>query len=337
MTSNEIGEPPNEQSLDLLRAVIGADSISSYSRAKISNGQGRSIFRIHLQYALDSAESEQSSVILKSVGTRSDSPQSESSHSLYEQEFRFNHQINPELLRTSTNAVPKCYHASLDPSSETGMLLLQDAGEQATKGNDIGGATVDQARLAMAELGRLHSSSLRKSAERDTLQGKASNWPGGISKLTGALIAQLFSDFKSRYGHIILPEYMEVCSRLVAAFDQYTERFKVKCMQGLIHGDYRLDNMLFAAKTVDEGRPESTAELAVTIVGWKYVTWAPLLSDVAYFFGCALQIDDRRAWTEELLQSYCDAVGEQDGDPLMPLDVATAELRVQSFFGVAMR
>lgn len=335
MSSEEVCETPDDVSLSSLRTTTGVPSISSYSSTKIGSGQASTVFRIRLQYADDSAaEDRPSSLILKSPTTNSETPRSGIFNSPHEREFRFYNEISPELLRTSTTALPKCYQAFLNATNGSCSLLLQDAGEQATKGNDIEGATIDQARLAIAELGRLHSPFLRKSAGSDALQDKARSLLQGANPLNGALFAQLFSGFKSRYGHIVLPEYMEVCSRLVAAFDQYTERAKANCVHGLIHGNYRLDNMLFAAKTVIEGRPESTAELAVTIVGWRYPTWGVLLGDVAYFFGCALQIDDRRVWTEELLQTYCDAVGEQDGDPLMPLEVATSDLRVQSFFGV---
>ena len=46
-----------------------------------------------------------------------------------------------------------------------------------------------------------------------------------------------------------------------------------------MHGDYRLDNMLF-------GRPGSLRDL--TVVDWQTVTWGPAMTDVAYFLGCAL-------------------------------------------------
>ena len=54
---------------------------------------------------------------------------------------------------------------------------------------------------------------------------------------------------------------------------------------GLVHGDYRLDNMLF-------GQPG--ADRALTVVDWQTVTWGPAMTDVAYFLGCALPSELRR-------------------------------------------
>jgi len=49
-----------------------------------------------------------------------------------------------------------------------------------------------------------------------------------------------------------------------------------------------------------------------------------------------LTTENRRLWSEELLQTYCDAAGEQNGDPLYPLDRCQADVRRQAFFGIAM-
>ena len=69
---------------------------------------------------------------------------------------------------------------------------------------------------------------------------------------------------------------------------------------GLVHGDYRLDNMLF-------GRPGSLRDL--TVVDWQTVTWGPAMTDVAYFLGCALTTEDRRTHYDELLRAYHEGLG----------------------------
>ena len=64
-------------------------------------------------------------------------------------------------------------------------------------------------------------------------------------------------------------------------------------MHGLVHGDYRLDNMLFG---------ESGADRPLTVVDWQTVTWGPAMTDVAYFLGCALPDDVRRDNYDALLR-----------------------------------
>ncbi|MEZ5258269.1 MAG: aminoglycoside phosphotransferase family protein [Ilumatobacteraceae bacterium] len=53
----------------------------------------------------------------------------------------------------------------------------------------------------------------------------------------------------------------------------------------VVHGDYRLDNLLF-------GPPGSATPLAV--VDWQTVSYGSPMNDVAYFLGAGLQIEDRR-------------------------------------------
>ena len=139
-----------------------------------------------------------------------------------------------------------------------------------------------------------------------------------------ALITQLFAGFAGRYGDTIRPEQRLVCQRLVDSFDAHlaAEAAPDRPM-GLVHGDYRLDNLLF-------GRPGSPRDL--TVVDWQTVTWGQAMTDVAYFLGCALRPEDRRAHYEDLL-------GPTDGlgpNPPLSLDEVREGVRRQSFFGVMM-
>ena len=82
------------------------------------------------------------------------------------------------------------------------------------------------------------------------------------------------------------PAHREVCERLVASFDAYlAQEAAPDRVHGLVHGDYRLDNMLFG---------EPGADRPLTVVDWQTVTWGPAMTDVAYFLGCALPDDLRR-------------------------------------------
>ena len=90
-----------------------------------------------------------------------------------------------------------------------------------------------------------------------------------------------------------------------------------------MHGDYRLDNLLFG----EAGSPRP-----LTVVDWQTVAWGPALTDLAYFLGCALTVDNRREWGEELLLAYHAALG----DRAPSLAECRDGLRLQSFFGVLM-
>jgi hypothetical protein len=68
---------------------------------------------------------------------------------------------------------------------------------------------------------------------------------------------------------------------------------------GLVHGDFRLDNLLF-------GEPGSPRRL--TVVDWQTVSWGAAMADAAYFIGGGLPLEDRRAHERRLFGEYFDAL-----------------------------
>jgi hypothetical protein len=151
------------------------------------------------------------------------------------------------------------------------------------------------------------------------------DWLNRESPMNQALFGQLYAGFSERYRDQIAPEHRTVCERLVGGFDAYVaSEVAPERMQGLVHGDYRLDNMLF-------GQPG--ADRPLTVVDWQTVTWGPAMTDVAYFLGCALPNESRREHYDELLRAYHDALGP---DAPLSIDDVRDGVRRQSFFGVVM-
>ncbi|MFY9916839.1 MAG: phosphotransferase [Mycobacterium sp.] len=303
-------ERPDDLTADWLTAAIGAGTVERFGTERIGTGQMSECYRVALTYA-DGAEGPES-VVLKVAATDPASRQTGLALGLYEREVRFYTDLAPGI----GGPVAPCYSSALD--SETGVfhLLLGDAAP-AVVGDEIRGATTEQAMLAMSELGRLHAPLLGQSAMADV------EWLNREAPMNQALIAQLYAGFIDRYGAEIAPAHREVCERLVASFDAYhvdTSEF----VHGLVHGDYRLDNMLF-------GQPGAARPL--TVVDWQTVTWGPAMIDVAYFLGCALPDDVRRDKYDALLGAYHDALGP---DAALSVDEVREGVRRQAFFGVMM-
>ncbi|OOK73872.1 phosphotransferase enzyme family protein [Mycobacterium kansasii] len=191
-------------------------------------------------------------MVLKVAATDPMSRQTGQTLGLYQREVRFYRDIAPRL----DGPLAPCYHAAVDVSSGAFDLLLGDAGP-AVVGDEIVGATTEQARLAVRELGRLHGPLLGDAALADA------PWLHRDAPLNQVMIASLYAAFVERYGDRITAECRGVCDRLVAAFDGYQEAVQGG-IQGLVHGDYRLDNLLFGA---------AGAERALTVVDWQTVSW----------------------------------------------------------------
>ncbi len=252
------------------------------------------------------------SVVLKVAATDPVSRQTGLALGLYEREVRFYRDIAPGI----EGPIAPCYHAAVDTSTGVFDLLLGDAGP-AVVGDEIAGATTEQARLGVVELGRLHGPLLG-----DTALAEAP-WLNRESPLNQAMITPLYAGFVDRYGDQIAPNHRMVCERLVGAFDGYVEA-EAGQMRGLVHGDYRLDNMLFGTAGADR---------ALTVVDWQTVSWGPALTDLAYFLGSALPAQDRREHYDALLLAYHEALGP--GAPISLAEVREG-VRRQSFFGVMM-
>jgi hypothetical protein len=317
MTSHidTVVERPDDLTADWLTAAVGAGAITDFTAQRIGTGQMSECHRIALTYAdTVPGDGKPGSVVLKVAATDPTSRQTGMTLGLYQREVSFYRDIAPGLH----GPVAPCYHAAFDASSGTFDVLLGDA-NPAVVGDEIRGATTSQAQVAVTELARLQGPLLGDGALAET------SWLNRDAPVNQALITALYGGFVERYGDRIAPQHRMVCERFVGAFDGYlAEEAAEGQIYGLVHGDYRLDNMLFGA--------DGTA-CPLTVVDWQTVTWGPAMTDLAYFLGCALPVADRREHYDALLDDYHRALG-----PVAPISLADVRegVRRQSFFGVMM-
>lgn len=311
-TDNVVARPA-DLTAAWLTAALGCGTIADFTAERIGTGQMSECYRIRPTYA-DTGADQPESVVLKVAATDPMSRQTGMTLGLYEREVRFYRDIAPRLH----GPVAPCYHAAFDAESGTFDVLLGDA-NPAVVGDEIRGATTAQAYTAVTELARLQGPLLGDATLADAA------WLNRDAPINQALITALFAGFVDRYGEQISPQHRVVCERLVGGFDDYlADEAAEGRVHGLIHGDYRLDNLLFGAQG---------AERPLTVVDWQTVTWGPAMTDLAYFLGCALSVEDRREHYEALLHAYHRALG-----PDAPISLAEVRdgVRRQSFFGVMM-
>ena len=107
---------------------------------------------------------------------------------LYEREVRFYTDVAPGLQ----GPVAPCRHAAYDPATGVFDLVLDDAAP-AVVGNELQGATLEQATLALTQLGRVHGPLLGNAA----LAG--AEWLNRETPLSQTLMAALYAGFIDRY------------------------------------------------------------------------------------------------------------------------------------------
>lgn len=311
--TGNVVERPADLTAAWLTAALGCGTVADFTAERIGTGQMSECYRVRPTYA-DAGADQPESVVLKVAATDPMSRQTGMTLGLYEREIRFYRDIAPRLH----GPVAPCYHAAFDAESGTFDALLGDA-NPAVVGDEIRGATTAQAYTAVTELAGLQGPLLGDATLADAA------WLNRDAPINQALITALFAGFVDRYGEQISLRHRVVCERLVGGFDAYlADEAAEGRIHGLIHGDYRLDNLLFGAQG---------AERPLTVVDWQTVTWGPAMTDLAYFLGCALSVESRREHYEALLHTYHRALG-----PDAPISLAEVRdgVRRQSFFGVMM-
>jgi hypothetical protein len=327
-TGARVIESVSELTVDFLNDVL-TSPIVSFETTQIGTGQLGECHRVALTY-LDQAQSknEPATIILKIAAKHPRSRASGLSLGLYEREIRFYTEMAPSLKRY-TGCLATCYYNAFDASTGAFTLLLGDAGSEAIVGDDIKGATFEQAEIAMRELGKLHVGLLA--------DPNAAAWLVREPPISEAFFKDLFAAFEARYRPEMDPSHFEVCQKLVASFGGYQEVLIEPgvCTMGIAHGDYRMDNMLFSPEAVAK-QEDSAGSLGLMVVDWQCITLGPIASDMVYFLGCALKTEDRRQWQDSLLRTYCESLAEAAGKPVLTVEGCKKDLRFSAFFGVVM-
>ncbi|WP_395659828.1 phosphotransferase [Nocardioides sp.] len=204
---------------------------------------------------------------------------------VYRSEVRF----YTQLAGTVAVRAPACHHAEMATDSGDFVLLLEDLAPL-EPGDQLRGCTVEQARDAVENLAGLHGP---RWSDPTLLQveGLSVNGPEDA-----ALLAELYGPatelFLDGLGDLVSAEDATTLRECVEVCEQWalgrSERF------ALMHGDYRLDNLMFPA----DGGP------GVVAVDWQTLSLALPARDLAFFLGTSLPPVERRAHERELVAAY---------------------------------
>lgn len=199
----------------------------------------------------------------------------------YEREVRFYR----DLAAGAGIRVPRCHLAAYDPDSGDFTLLLDDLAP-ARQGDQLTGCDVAQARAALTEAAALHAAYWD---DRDLDDLPYLNRAHRDPELLGAFIADVWPVFREQYRAWLPPGGEELAARFAGSVAGWAAaRTGPFC---LAHGDFRVDNMMFAGDRV-------------TVVDWQTIQQSTAAADVAYFLGASLPPAIRRAHEDALLRGY---------------------------------
>jgi aminoglycoside/choline kinase family phosphotransferase len=183
-----------------------------------------------------------------------------------------------------------------DAENDDFVLVLEDivAGKQ---GDQLSGATVEQARAAIDELVLLHAP-LWNSSQLDTL-GWMPRHSMESSQGTRDLLRSVFPGFATRFSALVSAEVLELGSRLVENIDGYDRAFPNN--ETIVHRDFRLDNLLFTG---------TSSETQVKVVDWQTASISAGVTDLSYFIGASFTPEQRREVEGELVRRYSDGLSQ---------------------------
>ncbi len=271
---------------DVLRASghLGSASVTDVHVAPLGTGQMCDSVRLTLSY--DRRGMAPTSLVAKLPSGDAATRETAKSLRSYEIEVRFYQQLAAQLPVNT----PSVIYADIDVESSSFVLVLQDMAP-ARPGDQLQGCSPVVAKLAVDELVKLHA------PRWDDPTLSSLEWLSGDVEARRQfllmLLPSLWDGFRQRYGAHLGTEIHRAGDALFSRLEAYLTADTRPW--SIVHGDYRLDNLLF------DPRPHGTG---VAVVDWQTCTHGPALQDVAYFIGAGLHPGERRTVEQELVQGY---------------------------------
>lgn len=275
-------------SAEYLAQHLGAPNLTIESVVPIGTGQMAESYRV--SFVSGSHGQLPPSVVVKVPSQNASSRAASRITRCYELETGFYTHVR-SLVGVSA---PKCLHVWFDAPNDDFVLVLEDIVD-GKQGDQISGATVEQARAAIDELIRLHTP-LWNSQQLDSL-GWMPRHTIESSQGTRDLLRSVFSGFAIRFSSLVSAEVLELGTQLVANIDGYDRAFPNN--ETIVHRDFRLDNLLFT---------DTTTGTQVKVVDWQTASISSGATDLAYFIGASFGPEQRRKVEDELVHRYHDGL-----------------------------
>ena len=187
---------------------------------------------------------------------------------------------------------PQCYYGAIDEASGRSVLLLEDltalrpAARRQPRRMQPGGRDARSRQLA-----RFHA----RWWEQPDLARFA--WMPALFEDPVAaqdLYQASWRPFLAAWGHLV-PERAQATGEWFALHGATVWEQIAAPPHTFMHGDFRLDNLLFDAADAQE---------PLAVVDWQAVRLGKGVGDLAYFATSSLQPNHRREWERQLVDSY---------------------------------
>lgn len=266
-------------------ALAPGASVLRFTATPMGAGSGFMGALVRLAIDYDDAGDAPRSLVAKFAGAPGHHRDMAMQFKLYEREVRFYQEVAPALA----DVAPRCHIAEIDPATGDSVLLLEDLGDYRT-GDQAEGCSAEQARMVIDILASLHA---RNWGQIDRF-GWAPRIDGDV-QIGGAAAgcAYGWDALADRFGHRIDKAILDRRDAYLAAIPAMHRRMATP-VQTLVHGDVRLDNLMFGVR--ESHRP-------AVALDW-IVTYSAGVQDLAYLLTQNLRVEERRAHQADLVVYY---------------------------------
>jgi aminoglycoside/choline kinase family phosphotransferase len=291
-TSTRLPEMPDGITPEWLTDILQANGcapvgvrIRSIRKTRVGDGIGMmsELARLHLDWSAIEPDLP-ATLIAKYSSTNPTNRAVAMNFHVYEREVRYFAEVDQQ----TTASTPRCYLSTME--GENFLILMEDLGDYRI-GSQAAGANRADTELAIDELAKLHAPFWNNVGEF--------GWVPHVADSYHAANMEAFA--RSGWDQMIAVFGDHVPDVLTRRRDDFLDA--IPAMQArmnrppitFVHGDFRLDNLLFAA---------TPGHAPVVILDWQ----GPLLSrgmfDVALFLGQNVLTDVRRQHERELVRRY---------------------------------
>jgi len=276
-----IPRSPEDVTPAWLGGVLGAD-VRTVRTAPIGTGQTGATYRLTVQYG---AATDLPATFAIKLPSQDDTVRDRVAIG-----YRSEHAFYTNVADLVHIPIPRNFHCEIGGEGADFVLLLADMAP-AEQGDQIAGCSAAEARLAVRALAGLHAPSWCEPKLTD-FPGIAMPKPdagmasgmGDVAKMATDITLEKLGDRMTAEDRATLSASMAVVTPwLLTEPDRFA----------LLHGDYRLDNMLFD--------PDRTQ---ITVVDWQTLGSGLPTRDLAYFTGTSLDPVTRAGVERDLVAEY---------------------------------
>ncbi|KAA0092301.1 aminoglycoside phosphotransferase family protein [Mycolicibacterium sp. P1-18] len=277
-----IPRSPADVTPQWVETVLGTE-VRSTDVTPIGTGQTGATYRLAVRYAAEDSQLPDTFAVKLSS-------QDDAVRDRVALGYRSEHAFYTDVADVVRVPIPRHFHCEISDDGGDFVLLLADMAP-AVQGDQIAGCTADEAELAVRALAGLHGPTwcdprwpefqglVMSTATEDAMKGL-----GDVAVMAAQMtLDRLGSRMTAEDRDLITESMSAVTPWLTADRDRFA----------LMHGDYRLDNLLF---TPDRSH--------VTVVDWQTLGVGLPARDLAYFTGTSLMPETRSALDRNLVAAY---------------------------------